>query len=118
MRVLAAFPFILLAAASAADAPAAPQPQAVPPSGEIRLSSPDHCDRDGGVHTADAPGRVGARRLGDLPPGNLDLAVMRQIDGCPEPVTVAENFGTVEGPRAVRRPARTPVRPQARQLTR
>jgi hypothetical protein len=125
MRVLAAFPLAFLAFASA-GAPAAPsasvpQPAApsasVPRDGEIRLTAPDHCRSDE-PRIANAPGRVGAERLDRLPPGRLDLAVMRQVNGCPEPVTVAENYGVAgTRPTLVKR-AERPALPRTRLLDR
>ena len=37
-------------------------------------------------------------RLGDLPPGDLQLAVVRQVDGCQEPVIVRQGYGAFAGP--------------------
>jgi hypothetical protein len=34
-----------------------------------------------------------AQRLGELPAGDLSLAVQRQVNGCVEPVIVREGFG-------------------------
>lgn len=34
-----------------------------------------------------------SRRLDQLPQGDLSLAVMREVDGCPEPVTIRQGFG-------------------------
>ncbi|HEX8191712.1 MAG TPA: hypothetical protein VF552_02325 [Allosphingosinicella sp.] len=39
------------------------------------------------------------RRLGELPPGDLQLTVMREVDGCREPVIVRQNFGAVSDQR-------------------
>ncbi len=44
----------------------------------------------------DRPGQ--ARRLGDLPPGQLELAVLRKVDGCAIPAIVREGLGA--GPQA------------------
>jgi hypothetical protein len=86
MRLLAAIPLALLILAGGAAA-------AVPRDGEIRLTVPAHCDPIRNVLRTDAPGRAEARRLDRLPAGNLDLAVMRRIDSCPEPVTIREGIG-------------------------
>jgi hypothetical protein len=45
------------------------------------------------VRHAEAMGPLRASRLGDLPPGDLHLALLREVDGCPEPVIVGYNFG-------------------------
>ena len=34
-----------------------------------------------------------ARRLGELPPGQLELSVLREVDGCPIPAVVREDLG-------------------------
>jgi len=107
MRVLAAIPLVLLPLASAAGAPPTAGRRAAPYDGEIRI-----CDAGRRGRLTEGSGTVRAQRLIDLPPGNLDLAVVRSIDG-PEPVTIRENFGAVGGPRAVKR-AEPPARPEAR----
>jgi hypothetical protein len=58
-------------------------------------SAPAKCDRFGQAQQASvlrAPSPR-AQRLGDLPPGSLQLTVDRQIDGCHQPVVVRENIG-------------------------
>ncbi len=114
MRALAALSLLLLPVASAAGAPAA-RP-AAPGDGAIRPDARcdplDHVRRTEGVPA----GRL--QRLDRLPPGTLDLAVSRMFAGCPESVTVAENFGTVEGPRAVKPRLRQPLPPRTRLLGR
>ena len=92
MRSLAILPLAFLASASAAGAPAAPS--SVQRNGDIRATAPDHC-RSNAPRIADAPDTVPARRLDHLPAGNLDLAVMREVDGCPEPVTIREGYGAM-----------------------
>lgn len=37
-------------------------------------------------------------RLGDLPPGDLMLAVVREVDGCQEPVIVRQGYGAIAAP--------------------
>jgi hypothetical protein len=110
MRMLAAIPLALsvLAGGSAAT---------VPQDGEIRLAVPAHCDPIRNVLRTDAPGRAEARRLDRLPAGNLDLAVMRRIDNCPEPVTIRQGIGATAAQPATK-VQRTPVQPRARLLGR
>ena len=77
-------------AAPGATAPKSSHPQQGLP-GEIVLSAPAHC--------IDAEPRrtqgqtVPARRLDQLPQGNLSLTVMRQVNGCPQSTTVREGYG-------------------------
>lgn len=106
MRFLVALPLALLPLASAASAASAP-PAAIPRGGEIVLTPPAHCDRNSHVVRTDVPGTVEARRLDQLPPGRLDLAVMRQVDGCPQPVTVREGYGAF-GERGAAKPVTVP----------
>ena len=45
-------------------------------------------------------GRAGKfSKLGDLPPGDLILGVVRQVDGCQEPVVVRQGYGAMAQPR-------------------
>jgi hypothetical protein len=99
MRFLAVFPLALLPLASA---PAAVPSPGIPQSGEIRITPPAHCDPNSNVLRTDSPGTVESRRLDQLPPGRLDLAVMRQVDGCPQPVTVREGYGAFGRPEAAK----------------
>ncbi|HEV7661504.1 MAG TPA: hypothetical protein VGO55_16820 [Allosphingosinicella sp.] len=94
MRNLGIVPLAVLALASAVGAPAAPAPSSAPRHGDIRLTPPERC-RPGEPRVADFAGTVAAQRLDQLPAGNLDLAVMREVDGCPEPVTIREGYGAM-----------------------
>ncbi len=114
MRWFAALPLVLLPLAAAAAAPMATV-EVIPP-GEA-ASVPDRCDPIRNVRRTGAPARAEARRLDQLPAGNLDLAVMRQVNNCPEPVTIREGIGTVGGQSAVK-PQRTPPRPGMHLLAR
>ena len=42
-------------------------------------------------------------RLGELPSGDLQLAVVRQIEGCQEPVIVRQGYGALADPEPRRR---------------
>jgi len=115
MRILAAFPLALLPLASVAGAPAASGPERS--AGETHGPAAEPCERHLRPRFAVRSDRVRAERLIDLPPGNLDLAVMRSLDGCHEPVTIRENYGAVGGPRPARRSER-PAKPRTRLLDR
>jgi hypothetical protein len=117
MRNLAVVPLALLAFAPAASAPAAPAPSSVPRNGDIRLTPPDRCRPDA-PRVADSPGTVAAQRLDQLPAGNLDFAVMREVDGCPEPVTIREGYGAMGTRDRPAKRADRPALPRARQLGR
>lgn len=116
MRGLAVFPLLLLSAATSGAEPAAAP--AAPANGKIRLDQREGCSPLDSVRRAEGDSAGRLRRLDQLPPGNLDLAVSRMFAGCPESVTVAENFGSVEGPRRVRPQLRQPVPPRTRLLGR
>jgi hypothetical protein len=95
-------PFILLVLAAAGTAAAQPQPparaQAAPPAA-APPGAPDttSCSRNLYRHARETPPRAQARRLGELPPGDLQLTVIRRIGECYGPVTVRENYGAVQG---------------------
>ena len=57
----------------------------------------------GRVRHADGPQKPRANRLGDLPPGDLQLAVVREVDGCQEPVIVRQGYGAGARPEPSRR---------------
>ena len=80
----------LLSAASSAAQPPAPAraPVAAPPS-----LGTGTCLRDLRRDAGSTPATSRPRRLGELPPGDLQLTVMREIEGCQEPVIVRQGFG-------------------------
>jgi hypothetical protein len=49
------------------------------------------------VHHADNHHKGKASRLGELPPGDLILSVLRGSDGCFKPVIVRQGFGAAGG---------------------
>ena len=51
------------------------------------------------VQHADLVGRKPSfNRLGELPPADLMLAVVREVDGCQEPVVVGQGYGALAQP--------------------
>ena len=72
---------------ASAPAPARP-PVAAPPTLGTGTCLSDLRREAGGAPAASRP-----RRLGELPPGDLQLTVMREVDGCHEPVIVRQGFG-------------------------
>ena len=81
--ILAALPL------TAAATPAPPAHHA------MAARAPAKCDRFGRMEQAAVLRRAEprARRLDQLPPGDLQLAADRRIDGCHQPTIVRENFG-------------------------
>jgi hypothetical protein len=80
---------ILLSALQAAVATAAP-PAVTSPSPAVAAAS-GKCPET--MHWADTDRRPGARRLDQLPPGRLELTVLRAMGNCPEPVVLREGIG-------------------------
>ena len=48
------------------------------------------------IHMTARPAPLVPRRLDELPPGRLELTVLREVDGCPIPAVLREGIG---GPR-------------------
>jgi hypothetical protein len=102
MRKLAFIPLAALCLGAAAPAqgpsravaPDATAARAVGPeaqAGEIILTPPARClDTEPRRTQGQA---LGPQRLDQLPPGNLTLTVLREVDGCPQPATVREGYG-------------------------
>ncbi len=112
MRWIAAAALVLLPLAS----PAAERRPAVP-GGDAASPAPDRCDRFGRVERTGEAGSARAQRLDQLPPADLSLAVMRSVNGCPEPVVIRENIGAAPF-QPEKRPAARPGRPRLRLLDR
>lgn len=51
------------------------------------------CRDDLKVRPVRTPKAAQARRLGELPPGDLTLAVLNRVGDCIEPVTVRQGYG-------------------------
>ncbi|HEY0013519.1 MAG TPA: hypothetical protein VGB79_11805 [Allosphingosinicella sp.] len=81
---------LLPAASSAAQPPESAQWAGRSPRAPVTLGT-GTCLRDLRRDARGAPRLM--RRLDELPPGNLQLAVMREVDGCPEPVIVHYGIG-------------------------
>ena len=94
MRLLIAATILLfpLGSSSAQDRP--PPISSAPFSSTTPGMPSDYkmCDR-APVRHAEAMGPARVSRLGDLPPGDLHLALLREVDGCPEPVIIGYNYG-------------------------
>ena len=80
---------VLLAAVSAAPAVSLPlRPMDQPVSVDQR-----ECPNARTYQAADGVSRPRAWRLDELPPGRLELSVLRQVNGCPIPAVVREGIG-------------------------
>ena len=104
---------LILCAAIAlpAGSTAAPPPTSAKP--QATASSTQAACRSANLHRADSPPKLEMKRLDELPPANLMLAVVREVEGCNEPVIVRYGYRTGFGaPRAPE--AEAPTVPRAK----
>ena len=94
---------VTLAVSTAAQAPAAIFPPHEPPTAAPD-SAPD-CPSLAPRYADDRREwieRSRPRTLDELPPGRLELAVFRQVDGCPIPAVLRDGIGAAPEPDAGR----------------
>lgn len=87
-----------LALASALPAASAALPPAQPAAPAAHRPAPAAipsrlCRDDMKVRPIQSPQAGRPRRLGELPPGDLTLAVLNRVGDCIEPVTVRQGYG-------------------------
>ena len=82
---------VLATPASSLSSP--PQPRGSPGSSGSAQGAKLHCVANQVQHALQGRKSFGFSRLGELPPGDLHLAVMREVDGCQEPVIVRHDMG-------------------------
>lgn len=83
-----------LPAASSALPPAPPASGVSAPDQSARSPMPSRFCRDEmKVRPVRSPEGMGVKRLGELPPGDLTLAVVNRVGDCIEPVTVRQGYG-------------------------
>ena len=92
-------PILLAALAFPASSTAAPAPDRAEPRNMGSSLDRRNCPR-AAVHRAEGLGKAESKRLGELPSGNLILAVVRDVNGCQEPVVVRYGYGIRE-PKAI-----------------
>lgn len=92
-------PLAILAAGLIAGPVAADPAPATPAQGHAQRAAPAKlggaktiCRTNDSMQAVDREPRARARRLDQLPPANLQLAVQREVDGCIEPVIVRYDF--------------------------
>ena len=92
---------LLTGSVVAVEAVAAPPAVGLAPGARNRVTG-ELCDpaRTMQVGTEKAPK---ARNLGELPPGNVVLTVVREMDGCAAPVVVRQGLSGSPGAKATRR---------------
>lgn len=90
MRALALLATVLVVPASGLAEPR----RATPPEASAAPAARIDCLNSQVRHAGPAgPGGPRSRTLGELPPGNLHLAVVREVAGCQEPVIVGYDVG-------------------------
>ncbi|HEX8578419.1 MAG TPA: hypothetical protein VF655_02345 [Allosphingosinicella sp.] len=99
---------LILAATSATAAPPRVAQRTLPLVDAFARPPASSCTR-ADVHQADTPKPAEARKLGELPPGDLILSVYNEVDGCVVPMIVRYGDERVPLPFAPE-----PVRPRAR----
>ncbi len=113
MRLLVALAALAVPFASTpAHTPSGGDAKIVPPPQDLRtkpLGGHSDCRRPD-VHLADS-NKGKFNRLGELPPGQLELTVVREVEGCNEPVIVRYGYGLAA---PARESETAPVMPRAR----
>lgn len=88
---------LALPATSSAQ-PAAPPSGAAAPHRLLDNAVPSRfCGDYMKVRPIRSPGGPKARRLGELPPGDLTLTVLNRVGDCIEPVTLRQGYGAIDG---------------------
>ena len=85
-------PLLLMLIATSATSPQPPPAQPAAPSAP---NSERKCMSLGPQIAAILRKGVRPQRLDELPPGRLELTVLREVDGCPQPAVIRENIGPV-----------------------
>ncbi len=89
---------LTLPAASSALPAAPPSGGAAAPHRLANAPMPSRiCGDDLKVRPIRSPEGPRARRLGELPPGDLTLTVLNRVGDCIEPVTVRQGYGSIGG---------------------
>lgn len=82
--------------AASSALPAAP-PSAAPHRLAYGAAAARFCGDEMKVRPIRSPEGAKARRLGELPPGDLTLTVLNRVGDCIEPVVVRQGYGAVDG---------------------
>jgi hypothetical protein len=90
-------PLVMLAACLSAVSSAAPPTTGAPATRSLPPPGSAGPCRFDDLRRHAAPATAEARRLGELPPGNLELAVVREEGGCITPVIVRYGIGGAPG---------------------
>ena len=85
-------PIFLLTALSSVASAAPERTITITTPPQIAVETPKSCPR-AEVRRAERPKGLRAERLIELPPGRLELTVLREFDGCPIPAVLREGIG-------------------------
>lgn len=95
---LAVFALALTLPAASSALPAESPPEAPAPHRLADAAMPSRiCGDDMKVRPIRSPEGAKARRLGELPPGDLTLTVLNRVGDCIEPVIVRQGVGGFDG---------------------
>ena len=97
MRAIALLGLLVIGSAVAAEAAAAPPAQGLTPGARNRVTG-ELCDPARATQIANRESPK-SKRLGELPPGNVVLTVVREVDGCAAPVIVRYGVNGQQGRR-------------------
>jgi hypothetical protein len=98
MRILILAAALALPAGSSVAQPAASAPAPVLGNPTKFAGARLDCVANRVQHTVQPWQKPAFNRLGELPAGDLHLAVMREVEGCQEPVIVRQGFGALAAP--------------------
>ncbi|MGZ8284796.1 MAG: hypothetical protein ACXW27_07230 [Allosphingosinicella sp.] len=94
---LAVFALALALPAASSALPVPPRATASAPHRLADSAVPSRfCRDDLKVRPIRSPEGAKARRLGELPPGDLTLTVLNRVGDCIEPVTVRQGYGALD----------------------
>ena len=85
-------PVLLLLALFSLTAASPPRPAPVAAAEATPFITPQKCP-EATIHYTDQTRGARPRRLDELPPGRLELTVLREVDGCPIPAVLREGIG-------------------------
>jgi hypothetical protein len=88
MRLALIALLLVLPAASSGQAPVAP--------GDGKAAKAPICGRDLKVRPVRPGEGMRAKRLGELPPGDLTLTVVNRVGDCIEPLVVRQRYGAID----------------------
>ena len=90
---------LMILASMLALAPATSPLRPIEPRGrETPRVAAGECPEARSYYAGKSPSAATARRLDQLPPGRLELTVLREVNGCPIPAVIREGMGAASDP--------------------